>query len=60
MEKKKTLEEKNRKVMPSRNIYKEITLFNEILYRQVINLRTICFFTKEIRWNLWLAECQNL
>ena len=46
--------------MPSRNIYKEITLFNEILYRQVINLRTICFFTKEIRWNLWFAECQNL
>lgn len=46
--------------MPSRNIYKEITLFNEILYRQVINLRTTCFFTKAIRWNLWLAECQNL
>lgn len=45
--------------MPSRNMYKEITLFNEILYRQVINLRT-CFFTKAIRWNLWLAECQNL
>ena len=34
--------------MPSRNIYKEITLFNEILYRQVINLRTIVFSLKKL------------
>ena len=35
--------------MPGRNIYKEITLFYEVLYRQVLDLRPICFFTKAIK-----------
>lgn len=41
MEKKKNLEEKNSKVMPGRNIYKEIILFYEVLYREVLDLRQI-------------------
>lgn len=38
---KENLEEKNSKVMPGRNIYKEIILFYEVLYREVLDLRQI-------------------